>query len=495
MHNFDSPGGRFVVQGRRAFLSLLISTMLVGQAQAADLWAITRDALENNAELAASRSRLDSVEAGRDVVGGGLLPQISASAEAAHNRTYDSQSTSLEGLDGSAPGGLEGLSSLFEEDDVFNSAGMGLEASQALYDAATSREVTQAEREIDQEAFNLAASEQQLLFDVANAYFEILRANDILAAREAQARAIKRQLAQVREQFEVGLVAITDVEEAVASFDQARADRIAAQSDLQVSFEALERLTGERYDSIESLGEDMPIEMPTPAERDAWVELALANSPVLKGAQAGVEVSRSAVEVARAARLPVLEAFASYDYADSDSETLSGYDSSSQVGLRANMPLYTGGTTSSQIRQNTYELEVSQYDAEAQRRDTIQQVRSLFTRVQNDVATVEARRQAVVSNRSALEATRSGYEVGTRNIVDLLNAEQNLYDAVAALAEARYDFVLDRLELFQQTGMLDAEDIQGLNARLNADEPVSLEFESGSDAYRDAMDIGEPPRR
>lgn len=496
-HDSFSTGRARTLARRRAVLPLLMTMLLAGQAQAADLLTITRDALENDADLAAARARLSSTQAGRDVVRGSLLPQISASAQAAHNRTYDSQSSSssLEGLGGSAPGGLEGLSSLFEEDDVYNSASIGLEATQSLYDAVSSREVTQAEREIDQEAFSLAASEQQLLSDVANAYFEILRANDILAAREAQERAIERQLEQVREQFEVGLVAITDVEEAVASFDQARADRIAAQSDLQVSFEALERLTGQRYDSIESLSEDMPVEVPAPVERDAWVELALANSPVLKGAQAGVEVSRSAVEVARAARLPVLEAFASYDYGDSDSETLSGYDSSSQVGVRASMPLYTGGTTSSQIRQNTYDLEASQYDAEAQRRDTIQQVRSLFTRVQNDVATVEARRQAVVSTRSALEATRSGYEVGTRNIVDVLNAEQNFYDAVSALAEARYDFVLDRLALRQQAGTLDAEVIRVLNTQLKADEQVFLELNGAGDVYGDAMDIGEPPSR
>nr|WP_229803452.1 TolC family outer membrane protein [Halomonas qijiaojingensis] len=457
--------------------------VLGGQAHAADLLTITRDALENDADLAAARARLSSTEAGRDVVGGGLLPQINASAEAAYNRTYDTQDSTLQSI-------TRGT-----QDDAFSSAGASLEASQALYDAATSREVTQAERQIEQEAFNLAASEQQLLLDVANAYFEILRANDVLAAREAQERAIERQLEQVREQFEVGLVAITDVEDAMASFDEARAERIVAQSDLQVSFEALERLTGKRYESIDSLSGDMPIDIPTPTGRDEWVELALANSPVLKSAQAGVEVSRSGLDVARAARLPIVEAFANYDYSDSDNELVSGHDSSSQVGLRASMPLYTGGTTSAQIRQNTFELEASQYDAEAQRRNTIQQVRSLFTRVQNDVATVEARRQAVVSNRSALEATRSGYEVGTRNIVDVLNAEQNLYDAVAAFAEARYDFVLDRLELFQQAGTLDAEDIEELNAQLKAGEPVSLEFERGSVAYRDALDIGAPPRR
>lgn len=495
MRDSCSAEGRFVVQGRRACMPLLISTMLIGQAQAADLWAITRDALNNNADLAASRSRLDSVEAGRDVVGGGLLPQISASAEAAHNRTYNSQSFPLEELGGIGGGqGLGGLDALGQEDD-FNSVGIDLEASQALYDAATRREVNQAEREIDQESLVVQAAEQQLFFDVANAYFDILRANDILAARRAQERAIERQLEQARDQFEVGLIAITDVDEAEASYDQARAERIVARSDLMVSFEALERITGERYESIDALAEDMPIEPPEPAGRAQWVELALSTSPIIQGAEMGVEVSRAALEISRAQRLPMVEAFANYQYADSDSESVSGYDSTSQIGVRASVPLYTGGSTSAQIRQSTYSLEASQYDAEAQRRDTIQQVRSLHTRVRNDVSTVEARRQSIVSNRSALEATRAGYEVGTRNIVDVLTAERNLYDAVSALAEARYDYVLNKLALSQQAGTLDEEAIRELNEWLRADEEVSPTFAEGdapSGSSRTGTDSGEP---
>ncbi|WP_242458036.1 TolC family outer membrane protein [Halomonas sp. YLGW01] len=461
-------------------LPLVMSLALAAQAQGADLLGIASDALENDASLAAARANLNSTRESREVANGDLLPQLTASGQLAHNRTYDSQQSTLSGQG---------------SDDTYNSGSLSLAASQALYDAANARDVEAAERQIDQQTLELVADEQQLLFDASSAYFEILRANDILAARQAQERAISRQLEQAREQFEVGLIAITDVEEARASFDQARAERITAQSDLEVSFEELERLTGKRYSSIQGLAEELAVELPTPSDRDAWVDLALEESPLLKSAMAGVEVSRANVETSKAARLPVVEAFADYDYADSDRDQYEGHDSASQVGVSVSLPLYTGGSTSAQIRQSTYTLESSQYEAEAQRRSTIQQVRSLFTQVRNDVATVEARRQAVVSNRSALDATRSGYEVGTRNIVDVLDAEQSLYDAISNLAEARYDYVLDLLELRQQAGTLNVEVIRELNAELDADQAVMLDVGEGSDAYDAMLDIGKPPQR
>ncbi|TFH86489.1 type I secretion protein TolC [Billgrantia azerbaijanica] len=468
----------------RALLPALLVSALAAPAQAADLLTIARDALENNAELASARAQSGGVAAGRDVERADLLPQLSASGSVTHDRQYESQQADTQ----FSGGGF----SQQAVDNAFNSASLGLEATQALYDARNSREVERAEREIDQQTYRLAATEQQVLIDVASAYFEILRAYEILEARRAQERAIGRQLEQAREQFEVGLIAITEVEEAKAAFDQARAERITAESSLQVSFEALERLTGERYASIEAPGEAMPIELPSPAERDQWVALAMENNPLVLASQAGVEVSRSGVDIARAGRLPTLDAFANYQYADSDSEVLTGHSSNSQVGVRLSVPLYTGGRTSASIRQNTYLLESSQYDFEDQRRDTVQQVRSFYTQVSNDVSTVEARAQAVVSNQSALDATRAGYEVGTRNIVDVLNAEQNLYDAVADHASARYDYVINLLTLRQQAGTLDASAIEEVNAWLDG-ESVSFTLPEEGGRYDEVMEIGEPP--
>ncbi|HDZ47242.1 hypothetical protein LCGC14_0027650 [marine sediment metagenome] len=471
----------------RPLLLAVFTASFVLPAQAADLITITRDALDNNAELASARSEYLGVEAGRDVVRSGLLPQINATGQAAHNRQYENQSSS-QAVGGTGTG-------VGASDDNYNTVSLSLEATQALYDEVTRREVTQAERQIDQQVYLLAATEQQLLIDVASAYFDILRAYEVLEARFAQERAIGRQLEQAGEQFEVGLIAITEVEEARATFDQSRADRIAAESNLQVAFEALEQLTGQRYASIEALGDSMPIALPEPSSRDYWVEQAIERNPLVLAQQAGIEVSRSGVEIARAGRLPTLHAFGSYQYSDSDIDNISGHDSSSQVGVSANLPIYTGGRTSASIRQGTYQLESSQYDFESQRRSSIQQVRSLYTQVSNDVETVDAREQAIVSNRSALEATRAGYEVGTRNIVDVLNAEQNLYNAIANYAEARYDYVVNLLSLRQQAGRLDVAAIEEVNAWLTGDQVNFTLPENGeNDRYEPALNIGAPPQ-
>ncbi|MGO2055645.1 MAG: TolC family outer membrane protein [Halomonadaceae bacterium] len=472
----------------RPLLLAVFTASFVLPAQAADLITITRDALDNNAELASARSEYLGVEAGRDVARGGLLPQINASGSVTHNEQYESQGSSQAGAG-------TGAGNVSAGDDRYNTVSLSLEATQALYNEVTRREVTQADRQIDQQVYLLAATEQQLLIDVASAYFDILRAYEVLEARLAQERAIGRQLEQAGEQFEVGLIAITEVEEARATFDQSRADRIAAESNLQVAFEALEQLTGQRYASIEALGDSMPIALPEPSSRDYWVEQALELNPQVLAQQAAIEVSRSGVDIARAGRLPTLQAFGNYQFGDSDIDNTTGNDSSSQVGISANLPIYTGGSTSASIRQGTYQLESSQYDFESQRRSSIQQVRSLYTQVSNDVETVEAREQAIVSNRSALEATRAGYEVGTRFIVDVLNAEQNLYNAIANYAEARYDYVVNLLSLRQQAGRLDVDAIEEVNAWLTGDEVnFTLPESGGNDRYEPALNIGAPPQ-
>src|SRR5690554_5621564 len=432
--NTTMPLSPFTMRFRRRGLAVFVGLAMAGNVQAADLWTITQDALANDAELASVQVSFQATEAARDVQRGTLLPQISLSAEAAHSRNYNGgQALPREG----GAGG----SFAREEDDEENRAGLTAGVEQVIYNPTLNAELERAEREIDRDALGVDAQVQELLYNVSEAYFSILRAHDILDARRAQETAIERQLEQAQERFEVGLIAITDVHEAQATYDLARAQRIAAEGELQVSFEALERLTGNRYNTIDALADEVPIEGPVPMDREEWVMLAMANNPLVLMQEAGVEVARSGVDIARAGRQPELAAFAQYNWDDTD---VSGadYNSGSVVGLSANLPIYRGGSTRAQIRQNSFLLEASQYDFEAQRRNTVQQVRSQFTLVNNSVEAVEARRQAIISNQSALEATRSGYEVGTRNIVDVLNAERNLFNAIADHAEARYDYVL-----------------------------------------------------
>ncbi|WP_017429847.1 TolC family outer membrane protein [Vreelandella jeotgali] len=468
-----------LISARRALLPSLVAAAWAVPAWSADLLTITRDALDSNAALESAEAVTESTRAAREAEQGNLLPQIRAEGSVAHSEQFERQTRS-------GPAGAG------NQDDSVNSASFTLEATQALFDALDSREVTRAERQVDQQVYQLAATEQEVLINVASAYFEILRAHEILEARRAQERAIGRQLEQAKEQFDVGLIAVTEVEEAQARFDQSRAERIAAQSNLQVRFEALERLTGERYSSIEALADEVPVKAPVPDDRQHWVELAIEKNPRVLASQAGIEVSESNVDIARAGRLPEVNAFARYNHDDNDADGVDGYNAEGQVGVQLSLPIYTGGTTTANIRRNTYQLKSSQYDFEDQRRETVQQVRSRYTQVSNDVSTVEARRQAVVSNQSALDATRAGYEVGTRNIVDVLDAEQNLYNAMADYASARYDYVINLLTLRQQSGVLDEKALEKINGWLS-DDSVSLTLPE-ADASS-VMDIGERPEK
>ena len=229
----------------RPLLLAVLTASVVLPAQAADLVTITRDALSNNASLNSARAQYSGVEAARDVARGGLLPQVNASGNVVHHEQFESQSSARAPGAGTDAGTGAGVG-VGGGEDRYNSLSLTLEATQILFNEVTRQQVTQAERQIDQQVYLLAATEQQLLIDVASAYFDILRANEVLEARQAQERAIGRQLEQASEQFEVGLIAITEVEEARASFDQSRADRIAAESNLQVAFEVLVQLTGQR---------------------------------------------------------------------------------------------------------------------------------------------------------------------------------------------------------------------------------------------------------
>lgn len=436
-------------------LPLVLAMGFATQAQAANLLDITRDAVKHNASLSSSRSLYQSVEDNERIELADLLPQISATATAQHTDiTNYSSSPSSEG-------------------SYFGSS-IEVSASQALFDAASWYELSTSKDTTRQQKLLLDSDQQQILYDVASAYFTILSNNDILDAKIAQEKAFSRQLDQANQQFEVGLIAITDVQEARASYDDARAERISAAADLQVSFEDLQQLTGKQYDSIDGLKEDLAIEAPVPASRQKWVEIGLANNPLIGAAQKGIDVAKGDVKTAQAGHLPVVSAFASYFYEDSAAEISGGFEEYNQVGIQAEVPIYTGGRTSAQVRQNSHLLEQSQYDLLNQQRTTTQSVRSLYSQVRSDVLTVKARKQAIVSSRSALEATRSGYEVGTRNIVDVLDAEQALYEALSDYATSRYTYVLDLLNLRQAAGIIDISTVRDLNESLVNDQQVSL---------------------
>jgi|AntRauTorckE6833_2_1112554.scaffolds.fasta_scaffold00782_10 outer membrane protein len=427
---------------RTNFLASMLALLLAPTLQAASLVDVYQDAVQQDAQLAVEKARLEQARAQISQANAAILPTITAGGSWNRSKPENSDATTTTGLS------LEARQVLFSGEAWYgrSAANQSFVAAEAQYRDA----------------------EQELLLRTSEAYFAVLSAEDNLRTLQAEERAIQRQLEQVREQHEVGLIAITDVLEAQAAYDSVKAARIGAEGALMISYEDLEQITGERYDGIAALDAKMPVIQPEPNDRQAWTALALENSQALRQAEARLSAAEENLKSRRAGHWPSVEAYASYsDVLSADPEVSAQgrplEASTTEFGLRANIEIYGGGRTSAEVREGSYALEEARYSGDLARRQILQQTRSLFTQVNTNVLTVQARQQAIRSAESALEATRSGYEVGTRNIVDVLNAERALWSAQRDYDAARYDYVVNQLRLLRAAGQLEETDLRELN--------------------------------
>ena len=317
------------------------------------------------------------------------------------------------------------------------------------------------------------AEQQQLIYRVAESYLNILEAQDRYGASIAERDAVQRQLEQVQQRFDVGLVAITDVLESTAAFDTSTVSVIEAEGAQTISFESLLRLTGQSFSQIESLSADFPVEYPEPRDEEAWVNAALQQNFSLIAAREAVNSARKQIQIARSGHMPTVDAQAYY--AESRSGGGGFFGSATDIRameLQLNVPIYSGGLTKSQTRQAGYQLEQAQRNFDLTQRTVVENTRSLYSALNTDVARVKARQKGIDSSQSALDATQTGYEVGTRNIVDVLLAQQRLYLAQFQYASARYQYIKDTLRLKEIVGTLSPEDIYALNKYIEGEQGI-----------------------
>ncbi len=345
--------------------------------------------------------------------------------------------------------------------------------SQPLFNAAAWFQLKAAEATSEQAAVEFSATQQNLILQTAQTYYTVLRAQDDLASSKAEEAAFKRQLDQATERFDVGLSDKTDVLEAQASYDTAKANRLIAERAVEDAFQALVTLTNQTYSAIEGLMHTLPILPPAPLDAKAWVDTATRQNLRLQASNYAVDAAEETLNQSKSGHAPTVNAFA--DYAKGDNDSLgfvnssaipglySGTAEQSSIGVQLNIPLYSGGRTSSQVRQSYQQLQQSEQLRESLRRQVVQDTRNLFRAVTTDVEQVAARRKSIISNQSALEATQIGYEVGTRDIVDVLNAQRQLYTSVRNYNNARYDYILNNLRLKLAAGTLSPADLQDLD--------------------------------
>jgi outer membrane protein len=356
-----------------------------------------------------------------------------------------------------------------------------LNISQTIFDLSRLRTLRQADKIIAQAELNLEAARQDLLVRVANGYFNVLSAEELLAAESASVDAIGRQLEQAQRRFEVGLIAITDVQQAQAAYDNAVAVRIGAERNLATTQEFLREIIGEYVTNLRGPGRELPLLPPDPASADDWVSTAMQQNLALAASRIGSDIAQDDIRILRAARMPTLSLSGGYNTGSSESRTstiplpgqpqddpiLRAGDSDGRSwALNLNFPIYTGGLNSSRVQQAVYRHRAAREGLERIARQTERQTRDAYLGVIAEISRVQALQRAVESNQTALRATEAGFEVGTQTTVDVLAAQDNLRRAQTNYAISRYDYIINLVNLRQSAGSLSEADISQIDSWL-----------------------------
>jgi len=418
--------------------SILLMAIANSAAMGANLSEIYQLARANDAEFSSARAAytagLEKLPQGRAL----LRPSVNLTGNLREN---DSDSSGL-----------------------FSSHQYGLSLSQPIYRKQNLETYEQAKLLVLQAEQTLKVAEQSLQLRVAQAYFAVLQAQDVLATAQSQKQAFSEQLAQARKSFEVGASTITDTHEAQARFDLTTAQEIAAQNDLEVKRRALEQIIASETPELARLSEAASLSLPEPNNMDAWVKQAESDSLFVALGKTAQENARREVGKQKGGHLPTLDLSAGYGGGRNVPTT--GNTNSGYIGLDFALPIYQGGATASRVREAVALLEKSRHDLDSARRQARLDARQSFLGVLSGVAQVKALEQALVSSEAQLKSTKLGLEVGVRTRVDVLNAQQQLFTTKRDLAAARYQTLLAGLQLKAAAGSLNEEDLKAVDALL-----------------------------
>jgi len=438
--------------------ALLISIGLAAplSTQAEDLLGIYDLAVKSDPTLREAEQTLYATREVKPQARALLLPNFSVTGDVDYNNVKSRGSNAV----GS-----------FDRSDTYPTYGAAAVLSQSVYNRADWVQLSQADNTIAQAEAQYRDSEIELMVRTTDAYLEVLRSSDAVGVQQAFVAANERQLEQSKQRFEVGLVAITDVNDSLAAFDRSRANLISAENQLNNAWEALRRIVGPVSVPLARLGDRLPLAPPEPNDINIWAETALANNYGIVAAKQAAEVARQTIEIERSGYYPSVGLQAGYDLNRSDADFNTDTDSAF-VGLNVNIPIYQGGAVASRTRQAGHNFRAAQDRLDQQRRLVINQVKDAFRGILSSISDVKARQAAVVSARSSLESTEAGLEVGTRTQVDVLNAQQQLFQAEFDYLSARYNYILNGVLLHQATSTLSRDVLAKGNAWLTEADTV-----------------------
>jgi outer membrane protein len=455
---------------------LLFSSLISSLSYGDDLVTILQLALDNDPSLkqaqASYRANRENVIQSRS----SMLPSLGVGAGTSR---LTSGYTDSQYINMTNPLTGETVRTKVRDDHSFrpgiNNHNWGVSLTQSVFNLPNWYSFQSAEATDRAAAVNLAAQEQDLIMRVASAYFDVLRAQDLLETNIQEEEAAQRSLEQTQQREAVGLVAITDVYDSQAAYDLARNTTILQQDFLRSRYEALEAITGQGHPDIDELLDNFPI-VDVEGNLNQWETQADNNSLAIAAAEFNLDASRQTLRARKSDGLPTLDLQGFYGHivtapiVSQGIQIGGGASDRTQLALNLNIPLYTGGTLSSRKRAAEYNVVAAQESLELTKRELTQNIRNAYRRVNTDVLVVAQRQQSITSAQSAMDATELGAEVGTRNIVEVLLARENLFRALRMYADARYTYVIDTLVLKQIAGILTPQDIIELNEWLQESE-------------------------
>ena len=424
------------------------AALAVTAAPAADLLTLYRDALSSDPVYQAARATYEATRERVPQARSGYLPQINAGASIFRNE----------------------IDLKIAPDEGYTTKIVSVSLSQPIFRMQNWIAIDQAKLQVLQAEATLANSAQDLALRISQAYFDVLLAQDNVAFSETQKTAIDQQLAQAKRNFEVGTATIVDTLEAQARYDQSVAKEIADRNDLEVKRRALQVLLGKVPETLAPVREPLQLAEPTPNDIEQWTRAAADSSFSIAVARANYEIAQQEISRQRAGHLPTLDLTGSYARTDNPNHAVPGLvgsvNNAGIIGFQLSVPIYSGGLTQSRVREAVALRDRAQQDLENTQRGVAQSVRTSYLNVTSGIAQVRALEQALVSTQSQLDSTILGRDVGVRTSVDVLNAQQQVFQTRRDLSSARYNYLLNTLRLKQAVGTLTEEDIATVNRAL-----------------------------
>ena len=442
-----------------SMLLLMLGTFaLSGPAHSASLLEIYQQALQGDPQIHEAEARRLAAQEAKPQARGVLLPQISATGDWTQSDTS-----------GTSFSIINNQTTTFEQDNTSTNWGFGLRQTLFRWDQIVN--LKRADKTVTKAEAVREAAQQDLIIRVAQRYFNVLAAEDRLTSINADREAIARQLEQAKQRFDVGLIAITDVQESQAAYDQAVAREIGAKRTLATAREFLREITGEYVAKLDAPGDDFPLLDPSPNNETSWVDMSLQQNLNLVASRLDEQLARDEISYRRNGHYPTIDLVASTGENQSEGDAIAnGFPSSfddtttrDQISIQVTIPLFAGGGTSSRVREAVYLHRASREQLQRVTRETERQARDAYLGVLSEIARVKALEQAVASSRTALQATQAGYEVGTRTIVEVLNSQFSLFVAITNYYQSRYDYIMNALRLKQAAGSLQVQDLEQID--------------------------------